>query len=205
MKNQDNPLVSIIGDEQRVSLLRLFALNPEVTHAPQEIAKALKKPLPKVKDTLKKLEKDKIVIKKKIPLSQQRERKLNASEGYAFNARYKHTDFLRDLLKATMPNERDLLVSKIGRVPGVKLVLTTDLFGGAGKKQADMLIASSERNTQLLEQIIREAERVIGREIQYVMLSPNDMVFRLQTNDKFLKDILALEYTLHIDRLGLLQ
>lgn len=60
-----DPLESIIGDAVRVRMLRLFVLNPEMIYTPKEFAKILRKNEPVVRSTLRTLERDGIVKKKK--------------------------------------------------------------------------------------------------------------------------------------------
>lgn len=199
-----DPLVSIIGDGVRVSVLRACVLNPDMIYTEKDFVKSLRRHLPGVRASLKKMERDGLLIKKKISERDRKKRAIKEKTGYALNRRYRHLAFLREVIESSLPNEKDMLVRKIARVPGVKFVLTADIHKDKGGRGVDIVVASANGNFVVVEQVIRNAEKEMGRELLCSLMSVNDLAFRIQTNDRFLSDILSSEHTVHIDRMGLL-
>lgn len=202
MAAHKDPLSSIVGDDLRVKLLRIFALNKETVYIPKEFVKTLRKREHSIKDALKKIEKDGIVKKKKISQAEQKSRDIQETVGFGFNKRYAHRVFLEKIIRESVPTERDSLAKKISRVPGVQCVITTDIFVEEPIARIDLVVASSEDNELLLKELVRNSERAIGRELRCAFLTVNDLAHRIRVNDKFIRDILESEYRVHIDRAG---
>ena len=203
MPAQKDPLCSIVGDETRVKMMRLFALNKEVLYTARNFIKTLRKQESTIRGILRNLEREGIVKKKKFSQKERRERGIRESVGYGFNKRYPHQAFLDEIVVKSMPSEKDILAKKIGRITGVRCIITTDMFAEAPSSSVDIIIASAEDNEQIVRELVRDAEREIGRELQYVFLSVNDLLHRMQTNDKFLRDMLDGGCQIHLDKLGL--
>lgn len=202
MDTSNDPLCSIVGDEVRVKLLRLFVLNNDTIYLPRDFVKALCKQERYIKESLKLLERDGILKKKKIPQAERRSRDIKELNGYAFNKRYAHRVFLERVITESVPTEKDALAQRISRVPGVQCVVTTGLFFDGPRSGIDLVVASSEDNELLLKDLVRKAERAVGRELRCAFLSVNDLLYRVQVNDKFIRDILDTEYEVHMDKLG---
>ena len=205
MNVQKDPLNSIVGDDTRVKLLRVFALNQDFVYTVGNFVGTLRKREQSVKTALKLLERDGIIRKKKIPLAGREEDSVARGIGYGFNKRYAHREFLKKIVQESMPTERDFLVKKIVRVPGVRYVVVADVFIEKPKEGVDLVIASSENNEIELKSLVQESERVIGRELRCVFLTVNDLLHRVRTNDKFIRDILeGKRYSVCFDKVGLL-
>ena len=200
-----DPLESIIGDAVRVRMLRLFVLNPEMIYTPKEFAKILRKNEPVVRSTLRTLERDGIVKKKKIPSARRKHEGVRETVGYGFNRRYAHQGFLEQIIRESMPTEKDVLAKNIARVPGVQCIITVDVFTDKSDDQVDLIVASSRQNEKMLRQLIQKAESTIGRELRCAFLTTNDLMHRIQTNDKFIRDVLDDRHRVHIDRAGILK
>lgn len=194
-----DPLESIIGDEIRAKMLRVFALNRDSIYTVGDFVKTLRKRDQSIRTALRFLERDGIIKKKKISVADQKGRR----KGYGFNKRYTHQDFLEKIIRESMPTEKDILAGKIVRVPGVQYVVTTNVFIEKPREHIDLVIASSEDNEVALKELVQEAERVIGRELRCVFLTVNDLLYRIRMNDKFIREILEGGHRVHLDKVGL--
>ncbi len=201
MNNKD-PLNTIIGDPVRVKMLRLFALNQDTIYTVKEFIKSLKKRENTVRETLRDLEKDGIIKKKKIPQTRRKSEGIREMTGYGFNKRYAHQNILEKVIRESIPTERDMLAKKLSRVPGVQCVITMNIFVDTPDVPADVIVASSQNNEPLLQGLVRETEKSIGRELRCVFMTVNDLVHRIQVNDKFIRDILNGQHSVHLDRPG---
>lgn len=203
MSDQQDPLYSIIGDVIRVKLLRIFVLNKDSLYVVKDFTKTLRKREPSIKESLRWLEQDGIVVKKKLSASERRSRGVRELKGYGFNKRYAYRDFLDMLIRESLPTEKDVLAKKIVRVPGVRCVVTTDVFVEKRNGCVDLMVASVEDNELHLQNMVQSAERSIGRELRCVFLTVNDLLHRIQTNDRFIRSILEEKHTVHLDKIGL--
>lgn len=199
-----DPLESIIGDDVRAKLLRLFVLNADFVYTVSDFSNALKKRDQVLTPSLRRLERDGIIRKKKISKADQRNRSISKSVGYGLNKRYLHRDFLERLVKISVPTEKDVLAKKIVRVPGVQCVVMADVFVEKPRNRVDLIVASSEENEQDLRILVQDSERVIGRELRCTFLTVNDLLYRIRMNDRFIRAILEEEgYSVYLDNVGL--
>ena len=203
MKGVKDPLESIIGDPIRVKLLRIFVSDKDTIYSVKEFAGALRRKDSLIQTILRNMEKDGLIMKKKLSPAKRKRDNLRETHGYGFNKRYTHKDFLEKIIKDSMPNERDMLAKKLARVPGVQCVVTTDIFLNDSSGNMDVLVASRDNNEAFLKNIIQETEKLIGRELHCAFLTVNDFMYRIQTKDKFIHDILAGEHRVHVDRAGI--
>ena len=203
MNGKSDPLYSIVGDEIRVKLLRVFTLNKDTIYSSKDFTKTLRKQELVIKEVLKWLEKDGIIKKRKFSPAEKKEKDTKELRGYMFNGRYPHQKFLDKIIKESLPTEKELLAKKVARIPGVRCVVTTDMFVEKRDGHADLIVASVEDNEPDLRNMVQEAEQSIGREIQYVFLTVNDLLYRIRINDKFIWNILDGNYNIHLDKVGL--
>ena len=203
MNSKRDPLCSIIGDVVRVKLLRVFTLNKDSLYVAKDFTKTLRKREQSVKEVLQWLEEDGIITKKKLPAVERKRKGARELKGYSFNKRYPHRDFLDMVVKESLPTEKDVLAQRITRVPGVRCVVTTDMFVEKRGKLVDIMVASTEDNELDLQSIVQEAERSIGRELRCAFLTVNDLLHRIRTNDRFIRDILEEKHRVHLDTVGL--
>ena len=204
MKSHTDPLDSIIGDEIRVKLLRIFVLNKDSVYAIKDFVKVLRKSERSVRIVLKSLEGSDIIRRKKISSSDRKSKGSAEVSGYGFNKWYTHREFLEKIVRVSIPTEKDILAEQIVRLPGVQYVVTANVFVEKSKKFVDLVVASSENNEPELKDLVRRAEKVIGRELRCVFLTVNDLMHRVRMNDRFIRGILEEEhYCVHLDKIGL--
>ncbi len=205
MNDQQDPLYSIIGDMTRVKMLRIFTLNKDSLYVASDFTKALRKREQSIKESLRWLEQDGIIVKKKLPVAERKSKGIRELKGHGFNKRYAHREFLDMLIRESLPTEKDVLAKKIVRVPGVRCVVTTDVFVEKRGGCVDLMVASAENNESHLQDMVQSAERSIGRELRCVFLTVNDLLHRIHTNDRFIRSILEEKHTIHLDKIGLPQ
>ncbi|MCY4577188.1 MAG: hypothetical protein OXB96_02015 [Candidatus Kaiserbacteria bacterium] len=203
MNDRQDPLYSIIGDAVRAKLLRVFALNKDSLYVAKDFTKALRKREQSINDVLRWLEADGIITKKKLSASERKSKGVTALKGYGFNKRYPHQVFLDMLIRESLPTEKDVLAQKITRVSGVRCVITTDMFIEKRGDRVDIVVASMADNEADLQDMVQEAERSIGRELRCAFLTVNDLLHRIRTNDRFIRNILEGKHSIHLDKVGL--
>ena len=202
-ENRKDPLLSVVGDTIRVKLLRVFVLNKDSVHTAGEFARVLRKRLVSVRQVLKDLEEEKIIKKKKLTTKERQKEGVRDLKGYIFNKRYPYCDFLEKIVRDSMPGEKDLLAKKVARVPGVQCVVTTNAL--VEDSDVDLVVASSEDNEAHLKDLVQNVEQSIGKELCCVFLSVNDLLHRVRMRDRFIRNILESEHSVHLDNVGLLE
>ena len=205
MATGTDPLDSIIGDAVRVKLLRVFALNQNAVYTAKEFAKIIRKKEPAVRSLLRNLERDGVVKKKRIPAARRKSEGIREMNGYGFNKRYPHREFLTTLVRNSMPTEQDVLAKRLARVPGVECIITVDVFVDQPTALTDVIIAFSQDSEMAARHLIRDAEKTVGRELRCVFLSVNDLIHRIQVNDRFIRGILDGAHRVHLDKQGIFE
>jgi len=84
------------------------------------------------------------------------------------------------------------IVEKVDRLGSVKYaVLSRDFVKGrqSGTKEVDLLVVGKVHLPEL-QQIIRESEEAHGHEINYTVLTEDELNFRKRRNDAFIRDVL---------------
>ncbi|MDE0243311.1 MAG: hypothetical protein OYG31_01185 [Candidatus Kaiserbacteria bacterium] len=201
-ESKKDPLISIMGCEVRAKLVRVFSLNKDTVYIAKDFVKTLRKRDAVIKTVLRNLERDGIVKKKKVPAAERRSKGIRETMGYGYNKRYPHRVFLDTVVEESVPTEQEVLAKKITQVPGVQCVVTTDVYVDRPDTVADIIIASSEDNEDNLKDLIRDAEKIIGRELRCVFLTINELLYRAQTNDRFIRDTLDSSHQVHVDKTG---
>ncbi len=212
---QNDPLVSIIGDQARAKILRLVFLNPTKHFTADEIKSTLKIDKKKITDAFKNLEKENIVKSKKINIKEikkvifrgkRKEKFVTRKEnGYSFNTSFKFQPALENLIIHTMPSDREALISKITKLKGIKVLVTTGMFSGNQDQLVDVMIVGSDICEAEVTNILAAAEKLIGLEIRYILFDTNEFVHRLNTSDKVVRDILDYPHQIHIDKQEILE
>ena len=204
MSTNSDPLESIIGDEVRAKLLRLFILNKDFIYTIADFSGALQKQDLVLRAALRRLERDSIIRKKKISKPHQKNRGISRAVGYGFNKRYSHRDFLDSVVQGSIPTEKDILAGKIARVSGVRCVVISNIFMEKPRNHVDLIVASSEDNETEIKDLVQKTEEIIGRELRCVFLTENDLLYRVRMNDRFIRAILEEgKHTVYLDRVGL--
>ncbi len=203
MAKMNDPLESIVGDALRVKMLRVFVLNPETVYTVKEFMKVFRKREPAVRETLKWLDQDGIIKKKKIPQARRKNEGIRETVGFGFNKRYAHQEFLEKIIRDSIPTERDIVAKKLSRAPGVQCVITVDIFVDNPEREVDVVVASSQKNDAILRSLIQETEQEVGRELRCAFLTVNDLIHRIQTNDRFIRAVLDGQHRVHIDKIGI--
>ena len=183
---QNDPLVSIIGDQARAKILRLVFLNPTKHFTADEIKSTLKIDKKKITDAFKNLEKENIVKSKKINIKEikkvifrgkRKEKFVTRKEnGYSFNTSFKFQPALENLIIHTMPSDREALISKITKLKGIKVLVTTGMFSGNQDQLVDVMIVldlvfARYRSGQIKYYLL--SEKLIGLEIRYILFDTN--------------------------------
>ena len=182
----------LLGGEGRARLLKFFILNPNAKASPQELKEKLQVDQRRIKGELDVLLKAGIIKKRK------------AMSKFIFFLN-KENEFYPELKKMVakctiFPQLKSL--DKIARTGHVKLVLVTGILSNNLKSRADLLIVGDAISNNKLNDVIREVEADIGRELRYTTFSVEEYDYRLNMFDKFIRELFDGPHKIIHNRLG---
>ena len=202
---KEDVLVNILNDESRAKLMRFFSMNRESAHPSDEIMSILDIKKEDLTKQLRSLEKNTIITQRKLTQREKKEKNTRMTKGYMLNKRYKFLQTLDRIIIQTLPKGKDSLCSKVMKVKGVKFILNTGVFTNARDASVDILIAGTDINEGTIKTLIKETEKEMGVEIRYIILSSNELTYRIQIRDKFIRELLDGDYEIYLDRNGILR
>jgi hypothetical protein len=202
-------LGKLFGSDARVKIMRLFILNPESLFDGADVisrSKVSKKNLARemrilesagfvksksfFKDTEKKV-KDKIKRTKK------------RVSGWHLNYSFGHLKALRALLVENSSFEHKDLLSRFKPLGRLKLLLVAGVFIKNPDSRVDVLIVGDALKKSAIENVLRALESEIGKELVYTMFTTNDFLYRLNMQDKLIRDILDYPHEKILDLTGI--
>jgi len=141
---------------------------------------------------------------KKAPLLQKRKsRRALSSKGsrksapssrkekiYSVNKDFEFLNELQSLVLKASPIEPPALRKDLKKIGRIKLAIMSGAFLGVDTARVDLLVVGENIKLVKLFEFIHQKEMELGRELRYVILSPDEFAYRYDMFDHFLKDIL---------------
>lgn len=170
----------LFGSKVRVRLLRLLLLNSEKEFTFEEI---LEKTLLKKAETTKEL-----AHFKKIKLVSERSKK--NKKVIVVNTQFPFYIELKSLFSKSDIDAQSKAFQKLSAIGEVKLVLVSGIFLNYAKSKADMILVVNNINRAKLKSAMAYLEAEIGRDIRFVLMSSEELQYRLNMMDRFLMEFL---------------
>ncbi len=189
--------------------MRLFLLNSEAVFDATDImsrSKVSKKQLPremrileaagfvKTKTFFKEFEKK---SGKKLVKSKKR------VAGWQLVFSYSHLKALRQLLIENSSFEHKDLLSRFRSAGKLKLCIVAGVFIKNPDSRVDLMIVGDGLKRSSIEAVLRSLESEIGRELVYALFTTNDFLYRLDMQDKLIRDILDYPHEKILDMTGI--
>ena len=185
-------LAKLFGSPARVKLLRLFLFNPRESFAAAEAAR--------------RAQVDVRVVRKESALFVQagliKRTGRRAAGRYILGGDFAYTEALQGLL-LNAPHIGAQLFKRIRGAGTIRLIVAAGIFVGEWDGRLDLLIVGDRLNERGLRTRVRRLESEIGRELRYAALSTNDFFYRLNMNDKLVRDVMDYPHTIVHDRLNI--
>jgi DNA-binding Lrp family transcriptional regulator len=181
-----------LASEGRARLVKYFILNPFAKTSVQTLKEKLRIDERTIKRELEVLRKIGLVKKRK------------ALSKYIYfldktNAFY--PEVKKIVAKCTIfPQLKSL--EKIPKTGHVKMVLMTGLLANNLKTRADLLIVGDAIARGRLNEVIKEIEAEIGREVRYTTFSFEEYEYRLNMYDKFIREFFEGPHKIIHNRMG---
>lgn len=189
-------LSKLFGSEVKVKMMRLFLLNTEKIFSVREIVDRVKSNHSKVRRELGVLEKIGLIKRRA-------SQKSRGGYGFAVNPQFTYLNSLQNFLTNTEPLESKSLIKKLSKAGSMKLIVVSGVFMQEPESRVDMLIVGDGIKKTNLENIMKNIESEIGKELKYAYFTTEDFKYRMSMFDKLTRDILDYPHKKIINKLGL--
>lgn len=178
---------ALFGSRTRVKLLHLFLSNPGKSFYVREITRLIDEQINSVRRELANMTTVGIVT------SDTADNKLY----YEVNQRYEYYVPLRAIFagEKMVPTQKETTAKKtwyddLRAVSGVRIAVLAGVLVKGSTSAIDVLVAG-DVNQARFKKVIKAAETVEGRELNYVVLSYDDFYYRLSVRDRFITEIIT--------------
>ncbi len=186
-----DPLVKLFGSHARLKLLRLFLFNPSSTYTAAEAGSRAHVSAAEARRELIALRQSGLLRKTRGKVTR-----------YALNESFTYLQALKNLLLNTA-HRGDSVPERIRTAGAIKLIILTGVFVGDVESGLDLLVAGDRVKESTLRQKIRGLEAELGRELRYALLSTPDFLYRLNMNDKLIRDVMDYPHRIVFDKLDI--
>jgi hypothetical protein len=187
----DMETIEILGklfdSVNRVKMMRLFLLNPEISFSTQDISKRSK-----VTPAL---------LRREIGLLRDAGLIKKHKNSWQLDPEFPFTQQLVSLLVNTEPFKRDEIARRFKNTGKIKLVIVSGIFISNEDSRADILVIGDYLKKASIEKIIHNMEAELGRELRYSVLDTEEFKYRIGIYDKFIRDILDYPHEKIINKL----
>jgi DNA-binding MarR family transcriptional regulator len=189
----------LFNSKARPRILKLFFQNEEQSFSPKEVAKRCQINLSIIKKELEKLRKINLLQKR---TSKEKVKAKRNKYFYALNPKFSPLPELRNLILAGPAVSLRELTSLFKKEGGAQLVVISGIFLKEEKSPVDILIVSKRPKKSKIAKVVKKIESQAGKEIRWSLMTIEEFNYRLEINDRFLKDIFDRKYKKIIDKLG---
>ena len=206
-------IARLFGSAAKVKIMRLFLFNPGISYDLKEIAERAKIKEREVSNELDTLEKMGLVKSRRYvreiitEKGRGKKRKKHIKKikviGYMLDEAFPYMVALKNLLvNVTLPSHQEISkrFSDVGRI---KILIVSGLFIQDWDSRVDLLIVGDAIKQSKLENVIKNLEAEIGKELRYSAFETSDFYYRLGIFDKLIRDILDFPHIKMIDKLGI--
>jgi hypothetical protein len=188
-----DPLQKLFGSDARVKLLRLFLFNPKQTFTVPDAAARARVPERTARKELALFASTKLIHRSST--------RRGSGLRYMLNDEFEYLSLLQNLLLNAPARAKDIF-ERVRPTGVIKLIIVAGIFVGDWEGRLDILIVGDRINDKRLRTRMRTLESELGRELRYTMLQSDDFLYRLNMNDKLVRDILDYPHKVTLDRLN---
>lgn len=204
-----NVLENLFGLGTRVKLIKLFLMNPDSVFDVQEVSERLSISPVVAKKEIHDLQKtgfirDKSHLKE---FKKQKDRTIVLSkkrvDGWILDRSFPYLEPLESFISNVNPFKNKETVDRILRTGKIHLLLISGVFIKYEDARVDLLVVGDDIKNHQIENVIKEIEAEIGREIKYVVFDTSEFKYRHSLFDKLVMDIIEFPHEKIINKLGI--
>ncbi len=185
-------LEKIFGSPARVKVLRLFLFNPRQSFSLADIASRSR-----VGDA---------EARREVTALQHAQMIERSSRGkgvrFILSPKFSYTAAMQNLL-LNAPKRANDISKRLRGVGALRMIVLSGIFMGEWDEGLDILIVGDKIKERLLRERIRTLEAELGKEIRYALLTSEDFYYRLNMNDKLVRDVIDYPHAVVLDRLNI--
>jgi len=185
---------ALFGSKTRVKLLHLFLNNPGKAFYVREITRLIDEQINSVRRELSNM------LNVGIITSDNADHKLY----YEVNQRYEHyvpfrAIFADEHVEAVVEHgSATSWHDMVKQLAGVRLAISSGVLVKGSTSSIDILLVGDAMPAKV-KKLIKDIEKLEGRELNYSTLSYDEFYYRLSVRDKFITEILNGKYTVLVD------
>jgi len=170
-------LSKLFSSETRVKILRLLFRNPQTSFKVTDLSERIQVDYYAARRDLLKLKKIRVV-------------KVNEDQEFLINPKFEFYEELKALILSSAPINKQAILKELKKIGGLKLVVLTGVFLGQEDSRVDLLIVGSGFKEDKLDKFVRSLEADVGRELNFVVMEPDEFNYRKRMFDKFVLGVL---------------
>jgi hypothetical protein len=120
---------------------------------------------------------------------------------FTLNGEFEYLKALQALL-LNAPARGEDIARRLRSAGGVRFIAIAGTFLGEWEAALDLLVVGDRISERRLKNKIKSLEAEIGKELRYALLPSQDFAYRLNMNDKLLRDVLDYPHRIVLDRIG---
>ena len=183
---------ALFGSRPRARLIRYFTMNPEAEFSVADIADKTMVSRSDVLREVKRLAKMKFVI----------EKSRQGKKIYVSNTDFPFYLEMKTLVSKLNVNAQSQVFRKLKTVGEVKLILISGLFLNYPKAKVDMILVVNNINRAKLKQALTHLEAEVGKDIRFVLMTSEELHYRLNMLDRFFIEFLEGPYEEVVNRIA---
>lgn len=181
---------SLFGSRVRARLIRFFVLNPDGEFSTADISEKTLLSRSAISAELGRLERIRFVSSKS-----KRGKKV-----YSVIREFPFFHELLGLVAKLNVNAQSQVFRRLKQVGEVKLALVSGVFLNHPKAKADLILVVNHLNRFKLKQALAHLEAEIGKEVRFVLMTSEELQYRLNMLDRFFIEFLEGPYEEVVNR-----
>lgn len=202
-------LDKLFGGGAKVRIIKLFLFNPEVSYDAGQVAGRTQVSLGLARREIANLSKLGLIrekaFNKEIRVQKERRSVLakKRANGWILNYKFAHLEPLYNFLSEMNILKPEEIITKLSKGVKIELLIISGIFMKKMDSRVDLLVVGENIKENMLEDIIKDIEASIGREIKYSVFNTKDFRYRVSVFDRLIRDILDYPHQKLVNKLGI--
>lgn len=196
-------LSTLFGSAARVKLLRFFLFNPSRRFTFDELCEKARLVRRTARTEINALKKMGIIYEEIIDIPTEENKKDDKTLFYVLDDRFSEFSALQTFLFETTALDGKTLLKHLKKVGVLDFVVISGVFMRDFEHRLDVLITMKKPSISKIETAIKAFEAEVGIGLRFAVITSDDLAFRLDMNDKLIRDIFDYKHEVLIDKLNL--
>lgn len=182
-------LEQLFNSKTRAKVLKLMFRNATYAFRVKEVAERAKVDYFASRRELEKLKEMKIVNYR--------------NKTFMINPGFDFYQELKNLVLRSTPIAKEKILKQLKRTGKLKLIILSGVFMNIDNSRADLFLVGEGVRKRKLENLLKNLEAEVGKEIDYVIMDLNEFRYRRNMFDKFVLEMLEGPKQILLDKIGI--